>query len=169
MTHVPSVLPTVVPRAPSRTTPNVKLPKLTMKFNCDLTKWTTFWDAFSSSSDAHPALSGIDKFNYLIYLLESTAAEAISGLTPTEANYEEAVARGLDTLLAKGHVPGTSYALSEKSWINGDIFKHWFEEHFLRYNIPATRPVLLLLDCHSSHYSPSDCILSYRQHSEVVL
>ena len=42
-----------------------------------------------SSIDANPALSGID---YLISLLESTAAEAIAGLTPTDANYEEAVA-----------------------------------------------------------------------------
>ena len=52
-------------------------------FTGNLTKWTTFWDAFSFSIDAHPALSGINK---------STAAEAISGLTPTEANCEEAVA-----------------------------------------------------------------------------
>ena len=32
--------------------------------------------------------------------------------------------------LAKGEVPGTSYALSDKSWINVDIFRHWFEQHF---------------------------------------
>ena len=65
------------------------------KFNGDLTKWTTFWDSFSSSIDNNPAFSGIDKFNYLISLLELTVAEAIAGLTPTNANYiihEEAVA-----------------------------------------------------------------------------
>jgi len=62
------------------------------KFIGDLTKWTTFWDAFSSSIDTNPALCGIDKFNYLLSLLESAALEAITGLTPTEANYEEAVA-----------------------------------------------------------------------------
>ena len=71
-----------------------------------------------------------------------------------------------NTLLAKGHVPGTSYALSEKSWINGEIFKHWFEEHFLRYT-PATRPVLLLLDGHSSHYSPSTIRLAAE--NQVIL
>ena len=93
-TPTPPVLPTVIPPAPApapahTVTPHVKLPKLSMKkFNGDL----TFWDSFSSSIDANPALSGIDKFNYLISLLESTAAEAIAGLTPTDANYEEAVA-----------------------------------------------------------------------------
>ena len=120
-TPTPPVLPVVLPHAPARTvTPHVKLPKLSMKkFNGDLTKWTTFWDSFSSSIDANPALSGIDKFNYLISLLESTAAEAIAGLTPTDANYEEAVAtlkkrfgnpqliinRHMEALL---HVPGVS-------------------------------------------------------------
>ena len=120
-TPTPPVLPAVTPPAPAHTvTPYVKLPKLSMKkFNGDLTKWTTFWDSFSSSIDANPALSGIDKFNYLISLLESTAAEAIAGLTPTDANYEEAVAtlkkrfgnpqliinRHMEALL---HVPGVS-------------------------------------------------------------
>ena len=56
-------------------------------------------------------------------------------------------------LLSKGEVPGTSYALSDKSWINSEVFQHWFEEHFLKY-LPKARPVLLLLDGHSSHYSP---------------
>ena len=67
-------------------TPQVKLLKLTMKrFNDDLTKWT---DSFSSSIHNNSTLSNIDKFNYLVSLLESTAAE---GIAPTDANYEEVV------------------------------------------------------------------------------
>lgn len=73
--------------------PRVKLPKLTLKrFNGDLTKWTTFWDCFNASIHSNPTLSTIDKFSYLSSLLESTAADAISGLTLTVANYEEAIA-----------------------------------------------------------------------------
>ena len=55
---------------------------------------------------------------------------------------------------AEGEVPGTAYASADKSWINAEIFRHWFEEHFLLY-IPSARPVLLLLDGHSLHYSPA--------------
>lgn len=74
-------------------TPHVKLPKLSLKrFNGDLTKWITFWDTFESAVHNNPALSDIDKFNYLTTLLESAAAEAIAGLTLTAANYSEAVA-----------------------------------------------------------------------------
>ena len=128
------VLPAVFLPAPARTViPHVKLPKLSMKkFNGDLTKWTTFWDSFSSSIDANPALSGIDKFNYLISLLESTAAEAIAGLTPTDANYEEAVAtlkkrfgnpqliinRHMEALL---HVPGVT---SQPITTSGECQEH---------------------------------------------
>ena len=73
--------------------PQVKLPKLTIKrFNGDLTKWLTFWDSFNSSIHTNPALSSVDKFNYLKSLLESSAAEAIAGLTLTAANYDEAIA-----------------------------------------------------------------------------
>ena len=68
----------------------VKLPKLALKrFNGDLTKWVTFWDSFESSIHNNP---GIDRFNYLNTLLEGPAAEAISGLKLTAANYNEAVA-----------------------------------------------------------------------------
>lgn len=68
--------------------PHVKLPKLSpKKFNGDLTKWTTFWDTFESAVHKNPALTNIDKFSYLISLLESTAADAIAGLTLTSANY----------------------------------------------------------------------------------
>ena len=40
----------------------------------------------------HQSLSSIDKSNYLSSLLDSTAAEAIAGMTASDANYEEAVA-----------------------------------------------------------------------------
>ena len=60
---------------------------------------------------------------------------------------------------AEGEVPGTAYASADKSWINAEIFHHWFEEHFLLY-IPSARPVLLLLDGHSSHYSPASIKLA---------
>ena len=72
--------------------PKVKLPKLILrKFNRELTTWTTFWDSFESAVHYNLNLTSIDKFNYLHSLLEWTAAEAISGLTLTAANYEKAI------------------------------------------------------------------------------
>ena len=54
----------------------VRLPTLSLKrFGGDLTKWVSFWDSFSSAVHSNPSLSAIDKFNYLVSLLESTAAD----------------------------------------------------------------------------------------------
>ncbi len=73
-------------------TPHVKLPKLSLKkFGGDITKWTTFWDIYESAVHRNSTLTNIDKFSYLNSLLESTAAEAVAGLTLTSANYDEAV------------------------------------------------------------------------------
>lgn len=55
--------------------------------------------------------------------------------------------------LTRGEVPGTIYGLSKNGWIDSELFDQWFCEHFLRY-APPTRPVLLLLDGHSTHYNP---------------
>lgn len=55
--------------------------------------------------------------------------------------------------LTTGEIPGTVYGLSQKGWINRELFLSWFYDHFLPL-IPPGRPVLLLLDGHSSHYSP---------------
>ena len=84
---------TTVTTVPTVMSPRVELPKLSIKqFGRDLTKWATFWDSFDSAIHRNPNLSDIDKFNYLNSYLESTATEAIAGLTLTSANYEEAVA-----------------------------------------------------------------------------
>ena len=72
--------------------PKVKIPKLTLKrFTGDITAWSTFWETFESSIHQNTSLSNIDKFNYLSSLLESSAADAISGLAITSNNYEEAI------------------------------------------------------------------------------
>ena len=55
--------------------------------------------------------------------------------------------------LAMGEVPGTIYALSGKGWMTAEIFNKWFKCHFLRY-ASAVRPIILLMDGHSSHYCP---------------
>lgn len=71
----------------------VKLPKLLHKrFNDDPAKWVTLWDSFESAVHDSAALTNIDKFSYLTSLLESTASEAVAGLTLRSANYDEAVA-----------------------------------------------------------------------------
>ena len=54
---------------------------------------------------------------------------------------------------AKGEVGGTTYAFSSKGWMDSVIFDGWFANHFLRW-LPMDRPILLLLDGHSSHFCP---------------
>ncbi len=50
---------------------------------------------------------------------------------------------------------GTLYGFSDKGWMTGVfIFLSWFKKLFWRY-APASRPLLLFLDGHSSYYCPS--------------
>ena len=52
-----------------------------------------------------------------------------------------------------GELPGTIYGLSSKGWIDSELFHMWFNDHFLRY-APPVRPLLLLMDGHSTHFCP---------------
>ena len=86
----------IEPTVAAPTTPahgyKVRLPKLTIKpFNGKLTAWTPFWDSFNSAIHANPDLSKVDKFNYLRSMESHSALEAISGLTLTGDNYDEAI------------------------------------------------------------------------------
>jgi hypothetical protein len=68
-----------------------RLPKLHLThFKGDVTKWSSFWDSYHSAVHSNQALSKIDKYNYLKFLLEGPAARAIEGLALTEANYDSA-------------------------------------------------------------------------------
>ena len=55
--------------------------------------------------------------------------------------------------LADGEIPGSVYGFSSNGWIDQELFEKWFSHHFLRY-APAIRPLLLIMDGHSSHYHP---------------
>ena len=61
--------------------------------------------------------------------------------------------KNLTPELTKGEVEGTIYGLSSSGWIDSELFSDWFLNHFLEY-APKSRPLLLLLDGHSSHYCP---------------
>lgn len=60
----------------------------------------------------------------------------------------------LNPKLTEGEVPGTLYGLSSNGWMTSELFFHWFKHHFLQY-APKSRPLMLLLDGHSSHYCPA--------------
>ena len=69
-----------------------KLPKLTLhRFKGEVTQFRTFWDTFESAVHSNPGLTKIDKFSYLVSLLEGSASRAIEGLPVTEENYDSAV------------------------------------------------------------------------------
>ena len=47
----------------------------------------------------------------------------------------------------------STYGLSDKGWITTELFESWLEDHFLEHPV-AARPLLLLLDGHSTHFQP---------------
>ena len=70
----------------------VKIPKLDFtKFSGNLLKWQEFWDSYDSAIHSNASLSPVEKINYLRAKVEGESEEVISGLTLTNANYEEAI------------------------------------------------------------------------------
>ena len=61
------------------------------RFKGDVTQFRTFWDTFESQVHSKPGLTKINKFSYLVSLLEGTASRAIEGLPVTEENYDSVV------------------------------------------------------------------------------
>ena len=59
-------------------------------------------------------------------------------------------AKKLNHMWCKNEVNGTNYAYSDKGWIDHELFFHFLEKHFLAHAVPR-RPLLLLLDGHSTH------------------
>ena len=54
-------------------------------------------------------------------------------------------------LWTKNEVPGTRFGVSDKGWIDEELFYQFLTEHFMA-NVVSRRPILLLLDGHSTHF-----------------
>ena len=71
---------------------NIKLPKLEIsKFSGDPTTWQPFIDSFNAAVNNSRSLSNVEKFNYLRSFMTGDAMHAISGLSLTNNNYDEAM------------------------------------------------------------------------------
>ena len=66
----------------------------------------------------------------------------------------------------KDEVPGSRYAVSDKGWIDQDLFHFWITKHLLDHGV-AGRPLLLLLDGHSSHFKPET--IKFAKDYDIVL
>ena len=65
-----------------------------------------------------------------------------------------------------GEVNGTTYGMSTKGWVDSELFRGWLTDHFLQFAV-AARPLLLVLDGHSSHYQPE--LVQYAKEKDVIL
>ena len=54
--------------------------------------WQPFWDCFSSAIDTNPSLTGVQKLSYLRAQLRDETSRVITGLPPTNLNYDHSVA-----------------------------------------------------------------------------
>ena len=68
-----------------------------------------------------------------------------------------------------GIVPGGWVELNESGWMDKDLFFRWFKK-FVNYAKPSKeRPILLLLDGHSSHTKNLEVINYAREHGVILL
>ena len=75
-------------------------------------------------------------------------------------------AKGLNYKWTKGKITGTRYGLSSSGWVDTDLFKEWLVQHFLKHAVGG-RPLLLILDGHSTHYQPE--VIKYARSHKVIL
>lgn len=76
-------------------------------------------------------------------------------------------AKNLNHAWTRNEVSGSKYGLSDKGWINTDLFEGWLIEHFIEYAVPG-RPLLLMLDGHSTHYQPA-VVRFAKEHGVIML
>lgn len=68
-------------------------------------------------------------------------------------------------LLKRDCLPNAQVKLSQKGWINSEIFLEWFR--FFIESIPPARPVILFMDSHASHINPA--VISLASENDVYL
>ena len=74
--------------------------------------------------------------------------------------------KSLNQQWTTGEVPGSRYGLSSSGWVETELFKSWLKDHLLKY-VVGIRPLLLVLDGHSTHYQPE--LIKYAKSNDVIL
>ena len=116
-------------------------------FNCDECGFPLNPKCFKVVGSKNPShITGGDKSQVTVLACASASGYAI----PPFVIFDR---MKLNPKLHEGEVPGTLYGLSHSGWMNREFFYYWFLHHFLEY-APPFRPLILLLDGHSSHYCP---------------
>ncbi len=75
-------------------------------------------------------------------------------------------AKQISPLWTVDEVNGTRYAVSDNGWVDQGLFYFWLKEHFLS-NVVSRRPILLLLDGHSSHFEPNT--IQFAKDNDIII
>ena len=75
-------------------------------------------------------------------------------------------AKKLNHLWMKDEVIGSRYRVSDKGWVDQGLFYSWLKNHFLP-NAASHRPLLLLLDGHSSHFEPKS--IEFARENNIII
>ena len=62
-------------------------------------------------------------------------------------------AKQVNYLWTINEVSGSCFAVNDNGWVDHDLFSFFLTEHFIENAVPR-RPLLLLLDGHSTHFEP---------------
>ena len=76
-------------------------------------------------------------------------------------------AKKLNHLWMRDEVTGSRYGVSDKGWVDQRLFYYWLKDHFLN-NAVSHRPLLLLLDGHSSHFEPQSIEFAKENDSHIL-
>ena len=75
-------------------------------------------------------------------------------------------AKSMNKEWTNGEIAGTTYGLSNKGWVDSELFRGWMVDHFILQAV-AGRPLLLMLDGHSSHYQPD--LVRFAKEHDIIL
>ena len=75
-------------------------------------------------------------------------------------------AKQINYLWTKNEVTGSCFAVSDNGWVDHELFSFFLTKHFMANAVPY-RPLLLLLDGHSTHFEPKSLQLA-KEHNIVV-
>ena len=74
-------------------------------------------------------------------------------------------AKQLNPLWTRNEVSGSRYGVSDKGWVDQELFHYWLKDHLS--NAVSQRPLLLLLDGHSSHFEPQS--IEFTKDNQIII